>query len=54
MEVSIEAIGGTEAKSFLVSKNCESARVGRKGIIFRLETETLIFRMHTEEVSIIM
>jgi len=49
MEVSIEAIGGTEAKSFLVSKNCESARVGRKGIIFRLETETLIFRMHTEE-----
>jgi len=49
MVINIQASGATEAKGFLVSDKSESARVGRKGIIFKLETETLIFRFHSEE-----
>jgi len=40
-----------EAKEFVVSNTSEFARVGRRGIIFKLSTETLLFTFASDEES---
>jgi len=40
-----------EQKEFLVVKNSEFARVGRKGIVIKLSTETLLFTFASDEDS---
>ena len=40
----------SEQKEFIVSKGSEFARVGRKGIIFKLSTETLLLTFASDEV----
>ena len=41
----------SEQKEFIVSKGSEFARVGRKGIIFKLSTETLLLTFASDEVN---
>ena len=41
----------SEQKEFIVCKASEFARVGRKGIIFKLSTETLLLTFVSDEVS---
>merc|ERR1719449_399953 len=41
----------SEQKEFIVSKGSEFARVGRKGIIFKLSTETLLLTFASDEES---
>ena len=36
-------------QEFLVKKSVESARVGRKGIIFHLDVETIMLKFNDEE-----
>ena len=42
----------SEMKEWVVSSNSEFARVGRKGIIFKLSTETLLLTFPSDEVTI--
>ena len=42
----------SEQKEFIVSKGSEFARVGRKGIIFKLSTETLLLTFASDEVCL--
>ena len=42
----------SELKEFIVTTGSEFARVGRKGIIFKLSTETLLLTFSSEEVSL--
>ena len=42
----------SEMKEWVVSSNSEFARVGRKGIIFKLSTETLLLTFPSDEVSL--
>ena len=41
----------SEMKEFIVALGSEFARVGRKGIIFKLSTETLLLTFASDEVS---
>ena len=41
----------SEQKEFVVCKGSEFARVGRKGIIFKLSTETLLLTFASDEVG---
>ena len=41
----------SEMKEFIVAPGSEFARVGRKGIIFKLSTETLLLTFASDEVS---
>jgi len=41
----------SEQKEFIISKTSEFARVGRKGIIFKLSTETLLLTFASDEES---
>jgi len=41
----------SEQKEFIISKSSEFARVGRKGIIFKLSTETLLLTFASDEES---
>ena len=40
----------SELKEFVVTTNSEFARVGRKGIIFKLSTETLLLTFSSDQV----
>ena len=40
----------SEMKEWVVSTNSEFARVGRKGVIFKLSTETLLLTFASDEV----
>ena len=42
----------SEMKEWVVSSNSEFARVGRKGIIFKLSTETLLLTFPSDEVTL--
>ena len=42
----------SEMKEWVVSTNSEFARVGRKGIIFKLSTETLLLTFASDEVLV--
>ena len=42
--------GGTE-QEFLVKQSVESARCGRKGIVFHLEVETMLMTFKDEETA---
>ena len=44
----------SEMKEWVVSTSSEFARVGRKGIIFKLSTETLLLTFASDEVLIII
>ena len=41
----------TELKEFVINTTSETARVGRKGIIFKLSTETLLLTLASDEVK---
>lgn len=52
MLVSISAADGSRPlQEFLVKVTVESARVGRRGIVFHLDVETLLFRFDEEEAA---
>lgn len=42
----------SELKEFVVTTSSEFARVGRKGVIFKLSTETLLLTFSSDDVSI--
>ena len=42
----------SELKEFVVNTSSETARVGRKGIIFKLSTETLLLTLASDEVRL--
>lgn len=41
----------SELKEFVINRSSETARVGRKGIIFKLSTETLLLTLASDEDS---
>ena len=41
----------SELKEFVINTSSEYARVGRKGIIFKLSTETLLLTFALDEVK---
>lgn len=41
----------SELKEFVINRSSETARVGRKGIIFKLSTETLLLTLASDEVN---
>ena len=41
----------SELKEFVINTTSETARVGRKGIIFKLSTETLLLTLASDEVQ---
>ena len=43
----------SELKEFVITSGSEFARVGRKGMIIKLSTETLLLTFASDEVSII-
>ena len=49
--VSFKDAGGRSLQEFLVKQNVESSRVGTRGIIFKLEIETVLVRFEDEAVA---